>query len=123
MSQIAAFNTYFATDPLVKVTALLLSIPIEEQGLVHCMCRHGTNNVDTKQNLRIFCKDQNILQRVIMLKIGNQPTCWTKFTPRLSLCQIPNEDYGVEYLHVKLLLCVSMAVLNTSDLIRNLAKQ
>ena len=32
-------------------------------------------------------------------KIGNKPTRWTKFTPRLSLWQILNEVCGVEYLH------------------------
>ncbi len=38
-------------------------------------------------------------KRAILLKIGKRPTSWTKFTPRLSLCQIPNGVCGVEYLH------------------------
>ncbi len=42
------------------------------------------------------------IQRPIMLLMGNQPTCWSAFTSRLSLYRIPSEVYVSHALWVNL---------------------
>ncbi len=66
---------------------------------VSCCCKKLVMVMVLRRIWDTFLREE----RAILLKIGNWPTRWTKFTARLLLCRILKDNVNVnvivEYLH------------------------